>query len=799
MFSSGRALNSSPRDFKAVLQALRFDVDATGLAALDEAAWNRVLALCDREHLTLPLYQMHANALPDAIAQRMQERLARNEERVRRVRNTYNEIAAAFSHSRIEWAVLKGFTQYPGFVADLRYRVQYDLDFFCPEQSVYRAREVLQTLGYEPLQEMQGFPTDHLPVMIRKTGWQWRGDFFDPDIPVSVDLHFRFWDANTEGFDAPGVDQFWPRAESYALHHVDALGYHCLHLIRHLLRSSLRLSHVYELAWFLERRARDEAFWHEWQALHCDKLRGLQAIAFRLAQIWFDCPIALQARQQVERLPCEVDRWFAYYAWAPIEGLFRPNKHELWLHLALLESGSAKRRVIRRRLLPARLPGPVDSVYVPDVEITPWLRVRRKVRYASHLAARAIHHAQALPSVLWHGALWRSRSVGLTADFWTFIGTASLFNFGQFVFVLTYNLYLLDRGYRESFLGLVNGAFTAGTVAGALPAGAILQRLGVRSGFQLCVLGMAVMSAIRTLGGGEVPLIGSAFVGGLFFSLLAVIIAPAIALLTTEKTRPRGFSYFFAISIAVGMLGGLIGGRLPAWLGTKQAALLCGCAITLVALWPASRLVFGDQPRAARLRYPLGSFVRRFLLALVGWNLAVGAFNPFFNTFFAQHLNARMEQIGIVFSTAQLAQVAAMMAAPVVLKRLGLVNGVMSTQIAAGVALAALALSQGVFFAGAAYAGYAAFQYMSEPGVYTLLMSRVRSEEQSGASSLNFLVAFGAQAISATVAGAALSRYGYAQVIPVIALIAILSAFLFRVLLREFEAGAQHRSDSAPL
>jgi predicted MFS family arabinose efflux permease len=177
----------------------------------------------------------------------------------------------------------------------------------------------------------------------------------------------------------------------------------------------------------------------------------------------------------------------------------------------------------------------------------------------------------------------------------------------------------------------------------------------------------------------------------------------------------------------------------------------------------------------------------------VGWNLAVGAFNPFFNAFFVRHLSARMEQIGIVFSAGQLAQIAAMMAAPAVLKKLGLVNGVMSTQIAAGLSLAVLAYSNSLLVAAAVYAGYAAFQYMSEPGVYTLLMGRVRPEEQSGASSLNFLVAFGAQAISAILAGAALSRYGYSHVIPVIAAIAILSAFVFRALLRQFE---ERRADN---
>ena len=131
-----------------------------------------------------------------------------------------------------------------------------------------------------------------------------------------------------------------------------------------------------------------------------------------------------------------------------------------------------------------------------------------------------------------------------------------------------------------------------------------------------------------------------------------------------------------------------------------------------------------------------------------------------------------------------------MSAAPAVLRRLGLVNGIMATQIATGLALAALAMSSTTWVAAASYAGYVAFQYMTEPGVFTLLMSRVRKEEQGGASSLNFLAAFSAQAIAAALAGAALSRFGYPVVLTAAALIAIFSAFVFRALLGRFETGS---------
>ena len=50
--------------------------------------------------------------------------------------------------------------------------------------------------------------------------------------------------------------------------------------------------------------------------------------------------------------------WFERYAASPIEAGFRPNKHELWLHLALLDSSRDRRDVFLRRVFPASLPAP---------------------------------------------------------------------------------------------------------------------------------------------------------------------------------------------------------------------------------------------------------------------------------------------------------------------------------------------------------------------------------------------------------------------------------------------------------
>ena len=52
---------------------------------------------------------------------------------------------------------------------------------------------------------------DHLPRMIRKTGWKWREDYFDPEMPTAVELHFSFWNERVECFSAGDLTPFWAR------------------------------------------------------------------------------------------------------------------------------------------------------------------------------------------------------------------------------------------------------------------------------------------------------------------------------------------------------------------------------------------------------------------------------------------------------------------------------------------------------------------------------------------------------------------------------------------------------------
>jgi Uncharacterised nucleotidyltransferase len=393
---------SVPAGVRAILEALCFDRSTTPLPELSADD----LAFADREHLTPLLSRFPLSPATKIYAEAA---LARNTVRMQRFRAAYDEIADKFDH-----IVLKGFTHAPDFIDDIRFRAQYDLDLYVPTAGHDAARDALLALGYEPIGSMEGLRMDHLPTMIRKTGWEWRGDYYDPDLPAGVEVHFRFWDAPTECIRVEGLEDFWTRREGHRLDRTDALGYAALHLTRHLLRGNVRVFHVWELARFLHKHQGDtdagRAFWQQWQKQHSRSLRQIQAIAFLLAKSWFGCCVADEVGMEMSSLPPAVHHWFELYAWSPLEASFRPNKDELWLHMSLVASASDRWSILRRRLIPTSSPGPVASIHTPDDRLTMGLRISRTARNASYTASRAWFHARTLLPTLVEGARWWFRS-----------------------------------------------------------------------------------------------------------------------------------------------------------------------------------------------------------------------------------------------------------------------------------------------------------------------------------------------------------------------------------------------------
>ncbi len=802
---------SLPSHIAAMLEALKFSgARRETLQSVTDSEWNDLLSRHNFVRLTVPLRRVCGDDLPDWVRSRIDQNIADNILRFERVKAVYLEAALALREAGAEHLVVKGFTHWPDYVEHPWLRLQGDIDLFCPPESIDCAYSSLVSLGYQSSRKLFLSPADHLPSMARKTSWVWRGNFYDPAMPISFELHHSFWNETAARFGPPGLDQFWLRRVERkmenvsfpTLHPTDHLGYVALNVLRDILRSAPATYQVYELAGFLHAYAGNEPFWRAWRELHDDLLRRLEAISFRLALDWFAPCLSAEVKKEVESLPIAVQRWFKEYSQSPLTTWLDVNKDGLCLHLNLLERFSDKQVVFRERLFPKWIP-PIERIDRPGVQEKdrPWAR---RTRYLNHLFSVAVHHARVVPRTLWHSfRLWRpKRSMG--KEFWTFLGASLLFNFGMFIFFFLYNLYLLDRGFRENMVGLTTSAMAIGSIVGTIPAGLLAERIGLRKTLLFCMALTSLIAALRTAPLPEFPLLVLAFLAGTILTIWAVSVSPAITQLTNEQDRPLGFSLFVSSGIGTGIIGGQVGGRLPGWLAhfglnavqAKHAAILVGCGIVALAAWPISRLHFAEVPvRANRKKFlPLDPFLKRFLIAMAVWTLAVGAFSPFLNVYFSQYLRMPVKQMGMAYSVSHISQVLAVLAAPAVFRKFGLVTGIVYMQIATAVALICLAAAHDVSTAVTIYLGYAAFQWMSEPGMLSLLMSQVAPSERTSASALNFLVINVSQAIAAAIAGASFVRFGYPAVMIATAGIALVAAGMFRFLLGREPAAVSQQS-----
>jgi MFS family permease len=382
----------------------------------------------------------------------------------------------------------------------------------------------------------------------------------------------------------------------------------------------------------------------------------------------------------------------------------------------------------------------------------------------------------------------------LSREFWVFFSVAFFFDFGFAIYFFLFNLYLVDLHFNERAIGLVGGALTLGSVAGTLPAGWIARRTGLRPLLVLCFALAPLLGVLRALVVQEPAQIGLAFLAGIAMGIWGVCFLPAVAGLTTVTNRASAFSLIFSVSIGTSALGGLVCGYLPEWLRVtghamagievKRWILFASCGIAALGLLPLSvfRLQQAEQKSlvdSARPRWQLPSFLLCFLPAMALWSAVLAAFTPFANVFLSRDLRIPLPQIGLIFSAAQVVQLGVVLVTPFVFRKLGLVPGIVATQIATAAALAGLAAFHDVRLAVALYLSFSALQWMSSPGLYNLLMSRTPEHERSSAAAMTLFCNALLQSGATAVAGMLFTQFGYPRVLTGIAMLALVVALLF--------------------
>ena len=795
------------------------DPDFTKLRSVSPAEWKLVLSNWHAVRILLLADYRRFEALPDWVRARLDSYLTDSGERFERIRSAYAHIASLLDKAGADHVLIKGISLFPGYADHPRVRPQGDIDLYCPPDSVARAREVLLSEGFRQKREHELLIADHLCTFVPPTDWKPSERLCDPRMPICFEVHFSWWNEKSTQLAAPGAGDFWARRTTRTLDGfsfpgldpVDNLGYTALNVVRDLLLSQASADQVYGLARFLHTHSNQQEFWRRWHHLHHDSLRQLEAISLRMARDSFHCKLPEEVHEELNRLPQKVQDWFAVLAKSGLNLDFAHTKDGVWLHLALVSGLRQKSRLLTYSWV-SRPRG--FSSFSPETLERPAAgrasrqsRVRRlaartkqTLQFTGWFVSRAAVRLSRLPSFLYSGARYQVSSSGLSRAFWTFFAASFFFDLGLFIFFFLYNLFLLDRGFDEKFLGAMASVMSIGSIACTLPAGLLINRLGLRKSLFVCFTAVPLVAASRAFFLSQTVLLALAFLGGFVTTLWAVLLSPAVTQLTTERNRSLAFSIDCAAGIGIGIGANLFASRIPGWLihlhfasnltDAKQYALVLGCLIVVLGIVPISRLRFPPVCETTRRLYPRNRFLLRFLPAVAIWSLITGSLSPLANVYFAHYLRMPLEQIGVVLSISSLCQVFGVLAAPLLFRRFGLVTAMAGAQVFIALLLAGLAGSSAVVPASILYVAYTGLLWMSEPGLFTLLMSRVSPAEQAGASALNFLVISLGQAGAVAAAGASFVRFGYPRALLAMAVIALASSFLFHRLLGASPAAA---------
>jgi len=304
--------------------------------------------------------------LPKSALSRLEDNLKVNRRRVARLSRQFNSLNQKFDAAGVKYVVVKGFSLVPQFCPDASLRHQIDLDYLVNRQSLSVAQHVLEAEGYflkkHSTNEFVFLPQSaQVPVLADEQS--------EEHAAYAVELHLAFWDSDLHimflaepEFSVENiVNRRWQGVGFRALPEEDAFLLQVIHAFHHLLTGWVRMSWLYEIGYFLNQQATDTLLWGriERRVGSDPLLREMLAVVTELSAQFFEAPLPSTFGKWVEDIRPTVRIWIRNYArtWAfenqnAEVSLFSTDKLVLFLHQQYLSEASARRHLIRKRLVP---------------------------------------------------------------------------------------------------------------------------------------------------------------------------------------------------------------------------------------------------------------------------------------------------------------------------------------------------------------------------------------------------------------------------------------------------------------
>ena len=361
------------------------------------------------------------------------------------------------------------------------------------------------------------------------------------------------------------------------------------------------------------------------------------------------------------------------------------------------------------------------------------------------------------------------------------------------IFSVLFNLYLVEAGASEAFVGRAISSSAIGMVVAALPAGWLADRWGRRRTLMLGAVLEGVGHLLRASSTHGALVLGAGFVAGLGQSLFQIAAAPFLTDHSTPRERTHLFSMFFASALLAGVFGNAVGGALPSLVRALSPgvtlfvayrfALLAGALCAAAAALPLLALSGLAEPRLDVGAPPPAAHETRRLVpiainaALIG--SGAGLVIPFMNLYFKHRFTCSSAQIGTFFSVAQVFTAVAALAAPAVARRFGKLRTAVASELLSLPFLVTLGGERHLPVAVAAFWLRATFMQASTPLLQAFVMEVLPHELRARSTSLNNMLWNMGWAVSATLAGVIIEHFGYAVPFYITAALYLTAALTF--------------------
>ncbi|WP_407357036.1 MFS transporter [Methanolobus sp. WCC5] len=340
--------------------------------------------------------------------------------------------------------------------------------------------------------------------------------------------------------------------------------------------------------------------------------------------------------------------------------------------------------------------------------------------------------------------------------FLTYVFLISL-NLG--VYKVIFNLYILRLGYTEDFLGLILSLTAISTGVFSIPSAMICDRIGRKRTLLIsCFLLIVSLIFIYNTTLKELLILFSILYGA---SSALNIVTGSTFMLENSKPYERMhlFSMYQVLYTAATMAGNIIGGALPELLARTTAmdpsgslayriTLLLSLLTIMISFLPLLKIHENENSIHRHKRsYVFKTLLRSGIIMKMivvysffgmGWGLAL----PYFNVYLDVILNAGSEEIGVIFSVAEVLMMLVLLFLPTLTERFGKVRVTSLVQLLSIPFLVMFISTSAIWIAGFAYIMRSTLMNLANPVMNNFKLEIVTEEQRATVNSITWMTCY---------------------------------------------------------